>query len=82
MERQREGEDREVEVSNDHVERGRKEMGRGRARGQERSKRVREQGREEGASSSFYSGLGHPGCYQVNGGGVQTKYQGLGALPM
>jgi hypothetical protein len=43
------------------MERGGKGMGKGGARGQERSKRVREQEREEGASSSFFSCLCHPG---------------------
>ena len=37
-------------------------------KGQERSKRVREQESKEGASISFHSGLGHSGCCQVTVG--------------
>jgi hypothetical protein len=56
------------------MERGGKGMGRdgvgGGARGQSRSKkgRARDQEREEGASSPFYSGSDLPGCCQVTVG--------------
>jgi hypothetical protein len=91
VERQREGENREVEAGHGHMERGGKGIRGGGTRGHERSKLeagVRE-GRG-GGSSPFYSGPGLLGNSQVNVGSsmpgicegrVQTEYQELGALP-
>jgi hypothetical protein len=58
-ERQRKGENREVEAGHGHVERGRKGMGRGGASRQERSKRIRDQESEEETNSPFYSGTAY-----------------------
>lgn len=64
VERQKEGESREVEASRVHVEgRGREFREKG-----SKSKRIRGKKVRRGASSSFYSGLGHPGYCQVTVG--------------
>jgi hypothetical protein len=67
VERQREGEIREVEASHSHVERGRKGRRRKVVEGNKsKRKKIRRVGGR--ASSSFYSRLGYPGCCPVTVG--------------